>query len=92
MRNDERLTKEVTMSEPVITSMLSLVGTLVGTFGGIIVAVKLINYRLEQLEKQVEKHNKVIDRVYKLEALDALKEEEIKVVNHRIDDLEQYHK
>ena len=80
------------MSEPVITSMLSLVGTLVGTFGGIIVAVKLINYRLEQLEKQVEKHNKVIDRVYKLEALDALKEEEIKVVNHRIDDLEQYHK
>ena len=80
------------MSEPVITSMLSLVGTLVGTFGGIIVAVKLINYRLEQLEKQDEKHNKVIDRVYKLEALDALKEEEIKVVNHRIDDLEQYHK
>lgn len=42
--------------------------------------------------KKVEKHNQVIDRVYKLEQADAVEEEEIKVINHRISDLEQYHK
>lgn len=53
---------------------------------------KLVNFRIEQLEKKVEKHNQVIDRVYKLEQSDAVEEEEIKVINHRIADLENYHK
>lgn len=48
-----------------------------------------MNYRIEQLEKKVDMHNKVIDRVYKLEKRDAVVEEEIKVANHRINDLEQ---
>lgn len=80
------------MSEAVLVGILSLVGTLGGTFGGILTANKLTNYRLERLEKQVEKHNQVIDRVYKLEQADAVEEEEIRVINHRISDLEQYHK
>ena len=80
------------MSEAIIVAVLSLVGTLGGTFGGIMTANKMTNYRIEQLEKKVELHNKVIDRVYKLETSEAVFGEEIKVVNHRIDDLEQYHK
>ena len=80
------------MSDTVIVAVLSLLGTLGGTFGGILTANKLTNYRIEQLEKKVEKHNRVVERVYILEKNEAVMEEEIKVANHRIDDLEQYHK
>ena len=48
-------------------------------------------YRIDQLEKKVEKHNQVVERVYILEKKDAVEEEEIKVINHRIADLEKYH-
>ena len=80
------------MDETVVVALLSLVGTLVGSFSGIMAANKLTNYRIEQLEKKVEKHNSVIERVYKLEQMEAVQEEEIKVANHRIADLENYHK
>lgn len=80
------------MGETVIVAILSLLGTLVGSFGGIITSNKLVNYRLQQLEKKVEKHNQVIERVYKLEKHEAVIDEEMKVANHRIDDLENYHK
>ena len=46
-------------------------------------------YRIEQLEKKVEKHNNFIERVYELERKTDLHEEKIKVANHRIDDLEK---
>ena len=80
------------MTETIIVSIFSLVGTLVGSLGGIIAANKLVIYRLEQLEKKVEKHNNVIERVYKLEKHEAVFEKEITVANHRIADLEGYHK
>lgn len=80
------------MNEAVMVAVLSLIGTLGGTFGGILTANKLTNYRIEQLEKKVEKHNRVVERVYILEKNEAVMEEEIKVANHRIDDLEQFHK
>lgn len=80
------------MNDTIIVAMLSLVGTLVGSFGGIVTANKLVNYRLQELEKKVEKHNQVIERVYELERHEAVVDEEIKVANHRIDDLEEYHK
>ena len=76
----------------IAVSLLALLGTMLGTFGGILTANKLTNYRIEQLELKVEKHNKVIDRVYKLEQAVAVTDEEIKVINHRISDLEVYHK
>ena len=69
----------------VIVGVLSLLGTLVGSWGG----MKLISYRIEQLEKKVEKHNSVIERTYKLEEVQKVQEEQIKVSNHRIDDLER---
>jgi coenzyme F420-reducing hydrogenase delta subunit len=84
------------MSDAVIVAVVSLAGTLIGSFSGIMAANKLTTYRIEQLEKKVEKHNSVIERVYKLEEHEAAEEEKIeekfKVVNHRIADLEQYHK
>lgn len=76
------------MSDAVLVALLSLAGTLIGSF----MANKLTIYRIEQLEKKVEKHNNVIERVYKLEQADAVEEEEIKVINRRISDLEQYHR
>jgi cell division protein FtsX len=65
------------MSEAVIVAVLALIGTLGGTFGGILTANKLTNYRIEQLEKKVEKHNQVVERVYILEKEAAVIEEEI---------------
>lgn len=50
--------------------------------------IALMDYRLEELTKRVDKHNNVVERTYKLEELTALQEEKIKVANHRIDDLE----
>lgn len=49
-------------------------------------------FRIEQLEKKVDKHNNVIERTFKLEEEQRVQEEQIKVVNHRISDLEEYHK
>lgn len=51
----------------IIVGLFSLIGTLVGTFGGIVTSTKLSNYRIEQLEKKVDKHNSVIERVYVVE-------------------------
>lgn len=51
--------------------------------------IALIEFKLGELQKQVEKHNSVIERTYKLEELTAIQEEKIKVANHRIDDLEK---
>lgn len=55
------------MTETVIVGALSLVGTLGGSLFGILAANKLTTYRIEQLEKIVEKHNNVIERVVTLE-------------------------
>lgn len=76
------------MPAEAITAALSLVGTLVGTLGGIALSSNLTNYRIEQLEKKVEKHNNLITRTYKLEQEFAVMDEKVKVANHRIDDLE----
>ncbi len=79
------------VSETVLIALISLFGTLGGTFGGILTSSKLTNYRIEQLEKRVEKHNHLVERTYELEEKIEIHEEKIKVVNHRIDDLEKYH-
>ena len=67
--------------ESIIISILSLIGTLAGSLGGILVSSKLTNYRIEQLERKVDKHNNFAERM-------PVMEEQIKVINHRIEDLE----
>ncbi|MBQ7003459.1 MAG: hypothetical protein IJN57_05770 [Oscillospiraceae bacterium] len=70
------------METDVIVGILSLVGTLGGSLGGILVSSKLTSYRIEQLEKKVDKHNHFAERM-------PVIEEQIRVGNHRIDDLER---
>lgn len=69
------------MDSTVIVAVISLIGTLGGTLGGILVSSKLTAYRIEQLERRVAEHNSFAVRM-------PVIEEQIKVINHRIEDLE----
>lgn len=62
----------------IIVAASSLLGTIITSFSG----YKLIAYRVQQLEKKVDKHNSFGERI-------PVIEEQIKVANHRIDDLER---
>ena len=72
------------MSE-IIIAVLSLIGTALGTFGGMLTSAKLTTYRIQELEKKVDKHNNFAQRVPSLE-------EQMKVANNRIRDLEDENK
>ena len=69
------------MNSEIIVALLALVGTLAGTFGGIITSSKLTVYLIKQLENKVDKHNNFAQRI-------PLIEEKVKVINHRLNDLE----
>ena len=66
------------MSNEIMVGVLSLIGTLIGTLGGILASNKLTNYRIQQLEEKVSKHNNLIDRMYRIENRVSLIEDEIK--------------
>ncbi len=51
------------MPDFVFTTIIPLIGTLVGSIAGILTATRLTTYRIEQLEKKVDKHNDVVERV-----------------------------
>ena len=70
------------MSGEIIVAVISLIGTLFGTFAGILTSTKLSNYRIDQLEKKVEKHNSVIERT-------AILERDMKTVWHEIEEIKQ---
>ena len=72
------------MDNTVLVALLSFAGTLAGSLFGVLASAKLTNYRLEQLEKKVDKHNNFAERIPVLE-------EKIKVEEHRIEDLEKLH-
>ena len=55
------------MHVEILTGVFSLIASLVGTFGGILTSTKLTNYQINELKKQVDKHNSVIERTFKLE-------------------------
>lgn len=69
------------MTETIIVALIGFAGTLAGAFLGVLTSAKLITYRIEQLEKKVDKFNNI-------EALIPVLEEQMKVANHRIQDLE----
>lgn len=66
------------MKETVVLSIISLLGTTIGTIGGIMTTARLTNYRLEQLEKKVTAHNNLIDRMYRVESRVTVIEDELK--------------
>ena len=73
----------------IMVALIGLLGSAAGALVGVVTSAKLTNYRIEQLEKKVDKHNTVIERTYKLEEAQAVIQEQIKVANHRISDLEK---
>ena len=75
------------MTDTIIIALISLLGTVLGTFGGIMTSNKLVIYRIQQLEAKVEKHNQVVERVFRLEDNDKLLESRINDANNRINDL-----
>ena len=80
------------MDTQITVALIGLAGSAFGSLVGVVVSSKLTVYRLEQLEKKVEKHNNLIARTYHLEEMDSVRAEQIKVINHRLEDLEGYHK
>lgn len=76
------------MTENIIIALIAFAGTLAGSYFAQKKSTALVVYRLEQLERKVDKHNSVIERTYKLEQNFCLMDEKIRVANHRLDDLE----
>ena len=72
------------MNGETLVSILSLIGTLVGAFGGIIVSSKLTIYRIEQLEKKVDKHNSFAERMPVVEEKLKDHDRRIEVLEHEI--------
>lgn len=70
------------MDNTVIMAIISFAGTCAGTLGGILTSNKLTNYRIQQLENKVNEHNNFGKRL-------PVIEEQIKVINHRLTDLER---
>lgn len=68
------------MNTEITVSLISFLGTLLGTLGGIIASGRLTVYRISQLEKKVEKHNNLVERMVKVE-------NSVKSAHHRIDEL-----
>lgn len=69
------------MTETIIVALISLAGTLIGSLGGIVVSSKMTNYRIEQLEKKVDKHNNFAEKIPIINV-------QIENINHRLDELE----
>ena len=91
------------MSETVLAALLSgIAAIIVGVINSYAQNRKIIQeldkhnelqaYQIQELDKKVNKHNQLIERVYKLEEFEEVEKEKIKVINHRIDDLEKFHK
>ena len=88
------------MDGQITVALIGLAGSAFGSLMGVVVSSKLTIYRIEQLEKKVEKHNNLVERTYDLERREDLLEarleeheklyaEKLKVANHRIEDLEK---
>ena len=73
----------------VIVGALTLIGTITTVAVGNNSTRKMLSYRLEQLEKKVDKHNCLVERMYKVEERCSVAENDIKVASHRITDLEK---
>lgn len=73
------------MNSEIIVALLGLLGTLAGSFLGVVAANKLTQYRLQQLEEKVNKHNNLVERTYVLEG-------KVNELQHDVKDLKAYHK
>lgn len=72
------------MSEAILVAIISGACTLIGSCAGVIASSRLTQYRLAQLEKQVNRHNQVIERTFRLEG-------RMDEAEHELRDLKKYH-
>ncbi len=77
------------MPTEILVALIGLAGSALGSIIGIVASSRLTAYRLEQLEKKVDKHNNLIERMFKVEEKTELLAEKMSVANHRISDLEK---
>lgn len=74
--------RKIFLNSEAVIAIMSVLGTVIGSFGGIVTSSKLTSFRLEKLEEKVDKHNGFAERM-------PVIEEQIKVINHRLNDLEK---
>jgi predicted nuclease with TOPRIM domain len=55
------------MSDTIVVAIIGLVGSGLGSLIGVIASSKLTQYRIQKLEEQVNKHNNLVERTYRLE-------------------------
>lgn len=72
------------MSDTVIIAIISLIGTAIGSFGGIVSSQKIVKYRLTQLEEKVDRHNKLLERVTGLELLQHGLERRVEHIENKV--------
>lgn len=70
------------MDGTIMVSVISLCGTVIGSISGVLISNKLVNYRLSELEKKVDKHNQLIERM-------AIVERDLKTVYNQIDEVRE---
>lgn len=69
----------------IIVAVIALVGTAIGSLGGILAANRLTNYRIEQLEKKVDKHNSVVERIAVVEVKLSEQESDLARLHQALD-------
>lgn len=79
------------MSDPIIIALIGLLGSGLGSLAGVMASAKLTNYRIEQLEKKVEKHNNLVDRTYHLETQEEVLETDLQHLAEEVNDLKKFH-
>ena len=70
------------MEPEVVVALLSVAGTVLGSLFGVLASSRLTNYRIEQLEAKVNKHNNLIERMTAVE-------QSVKSTHHCIDELRE---
>ena len=80
------------MTEGIIIALIGFLGTIIGSAIGVVASSKLINYRLQQLEAKVNKHNNLIERTYTIEKHECVVDEHLEMIENEIKELKEYHK
>ncbi len=76
------------MKETIAVALIGMIGSLLGSLGGIVASSRLTNYRIEQLEKRVNEHNSLISRTYDLEAKDKVFEEKLNSLGNKVETIQ----
>lgn len=72
------------MNIEVLVALITLAGTVASGIISALISSGVMKYRIEQLEKKVDKHNNLIERTFQIEEHDAVVDEKIKELERRI--------